>query len=211
MSAAAGGAALRFGDGHEQPVRHALRIGRSDANQIQLAAPSVSRQHAQLLWNGERWCIEDLGSANGTFVNDQRIPFGVPHPLRHHDRIRLGSLDVVFSWPAEGDDPDRTDSLEVEDEAERLEAIDSALLRDVRLSPLQLQVVKALCGAWLRDDPLEQVPTNRQIAAQLGTPSAEEAVKSALRRIYAKLGLADQPAQVKRRSLCRVARHLDWL
>jgi hypothetical protein len=36
-------------------------------------------------------------------------------------------------------------------------------------------------------------------------------VKAALRRIYAKAGLSDQPAHAKRRALCRVARQRGWV
>ena len=58
---------------------------------------------------------------------------------------------------------------------------------------------------------LETLPSNEQIAAQLGTPGATGTVKAALRRIYAKAGLSDQPAHAKRRALCRVARQNGWV
>ena len=36
---------------------------------LQLLDPSVSREHAELAWNGETWIVTDVGSRNGTFVN----------------------------------------------------------------------------------------------------------------------------------------------
>ena len=63
----------------------------------------------------------------------------------------------------------------------------------------------------LAGSSLETLPSNEEIAAQLGTPGATGTVKAALRRIYAKAGLSDQPAHAKRRSLCRVARQNGWI
>lgn len=180
------------------PLARELAIGRSGENDVVLLAKTVSRRHALLTFREGRWFIEDCGSANGTFVNGDRISVGIPHPLHHADRIQLGSEKLVFSWPAEAADPDRTESFEeVPFEAE--------------LSPFQHQVVRALCGAWLGGETLDELPSNREIASQLGTPGADETVKAALRRIYAKAGLSDVPAHAKRRVLCRIARQRGWI
>jgi hypothetical protein len=80
-----------------------------------------------------------------------------------------------------------------------------------QLSPFQRQVVQCLCGPWLAGASLERLPSNEQIAAQLGTPGATGTVKAALRRIYAKAGLSGEPAHAKRRALCRVARQRGWV
>lgn len=191
---------LTLPNGEEQPLRPDLTIGRGAGNDIALRSQTVSRRHAVLTFEESRWFVHDRGSANGTFVNASRIPFGVPHPLRHGDRIQVGAETLVFSWPAEQADPDRTDTL-----AERPPEL------AVQLSPFQLQVVRALCGAWLSSAELDQVPSNQQIAAQLGTPGASGAVKAALRRIYAKAELSELPAHAKRRMLCRIARQRGWL
>ena len=198
MGMAADGTLVAGEEEHE--LRQNLRIGRGPENDLRLEQTSVSRRHAELLWAGERWCIEDLGSANGTWVNDERVPFGQPRPLRHGDTIRIGSETLMFSWPAELDDPDRTDEL--------VELPDSPA---ARLSPLQAQIVRCLCGAWLGGATLDALPTNEQIAARLGTPGATDTVKAALRRVYAKAGLSELPAHQKRRALCRLARQRGWL
>ncbi len=186
-------------EGKEHALRHELSIGRDESNEIVLAHSTVSRNHARLTFAGGRWCIEDLGSANGTFVNGVRVPFGAPHPLRDGDRVGIGSANLAFAWPAERDDPDRTDAHE---------AIDPA---SAPLSPFQLQVVQALCGAWLGEGGRELIASNAQIAAALGTPGAEASVKAALRRVYLKAGLSELPPHAKRRALCRVARTQGWL
>ena len=80
-----------------------------------------------------------------------------------------------------------------------------------QLSPFQRRVVHCLCGPWLAGSSLEELPSNEQIAAELGTPGATGTVKTALRRIYAKAGISDQPAHAKRRALCRIARQRGWI
>jgi hypothetical protein len=184
--------------GVEHRLDGVLAIGRGAENAIVLEDTTVSREHARLELVGGRWAIEDVGSANGTFVNGERVPFGARRPLRHGDRIGIGAAELVFSWPAERDDPDRTDARE-------------ALAVPLLLSPFQRQVVRALCGAWMAHENLDALPTNHQIAAALGTPEAADSVKAALKRIYAKAGLSDLPSHAKRRALCRAARQQGWL
>ncbi len=199
-NASAESGSLTLPNGHEEPLRADLSIGRGADNKIRLRSKTVSRRHAVLRFEEGRWTLEDRGSANGTFVNETRLPFGASHPLRHGDRITVGSETLVFSWPAEADDPEKTDRLD-----------NPVTEADARLSPFQLQVVRALCGAWLGGAELDRLPSNEQIAAQLGTPDAAGAVKASLRRIYAKAGLSDVPAHAKRRLLCRLARQRGWL
>ncbi len=52
----------------------------------------VSRRHARISVNGEAAYIEDLESANGTFINDQRVPPRKLYHLKASDELRLGSL-----------------------------------------------------------------------------------------------------------------------
>lgn len=59
-------------------------------------AAYVSRQHARIVADAGGYFIEDLGSANGTFLNDRRLPGGVPTRLRNGDRVRIGKVQVSF-------------------------------------------------------------------------------------------------------------------
>jgi pSer/pThr/pTyr-binding forkhead associated (FHA) protein len=52
----------------------------------------VSRKHARISVNGEDAYVEDLESANGTFINDQRLQPRTLHRLKSADELRLGSL-----------------------------------------------------------------------------------------------------------------------
>lgn len=54
----------------------------------------VSRRHAVLALKNERVVIIDNESANGTFLNDDRIEPNRPYPVRNGDRLRFGMLDM---------------------------------------------------------------------------------------------------------------------
>lgn len=56
----------------------------------------VSRNHARITMERRRYLVTDLDSANGTYVNDERIPPHQPRPLRQGDRIRLGHIVLRF-------------------------------------------------------------------------------------------------------------------
>jgi pSer/pThr/pTyr-binding forkhead associated (FHA) protein len=191
---------LTFPDGREYELKERVTIGRNAGNDLTLESPTVSREHAAVAFRDGRWYIEDRGSFNGTFLNGVRVQPGMPLPLRHADRIGIGAETVLFSWPAQLQDPDTTEPLE--------EAVSP---ESAQLSSFQRQVVQCLCGPWLAGASLESLPSNEQIAAQLGTPGATGTVKAALRRVYAKAGLSGQPAHAKRRALCRVARQRGWV
>ncbi|MFQ6324543.1 FHA domain-containing protein [Nocardia sp. CWNU-33] len=69
-----------------------LDIGRTTDNQIVVNDPLASRKHARLVAAKEGLTIEDLGSANGTFVNGRREQRTV---LRERDIITIGNIDFV--------------------------------------------------------------------------------------------------------------------
>jgi hypothetical protein len=55
----------------------------------------VSRIHADIRVEGDAYFIEDVGSSNGTYVNNSPLPVGSRHRLRPGDRIALGKGDKV--------------------------------------------------------------------------------------------------------------------
>jgi hypothetical protein len=59
-------------------------------------AAYVSRQHARMIADAGGYFIEDLGSANGSYLNDRRLPPGVPTRLRNGDRVRIGKVQLNF-------------------------------------------------------------------------------------------------------------------
>jgi hypothetical protein len=68
-------------------------IGRSPECDIFLDDVTVSRRHAELLRDGERFTIRDLGSLNGTFVNRRRIE---AVELADDDEVQIGKYRMTF-------------------------------------------------------------------------------------------------------------------
>ena len=68
-------------------------VGRTNRAHIVLAEPTISRQHARLCRDGTRITVQDLGSANGTFVNEIAANNGTVYL---GDHVRFGSVTCVI-------------------------------------------------------------------------------------------------------------------
>lgn len=77
-----------------------LVIGRSKYADIRISERAMSQQHAKIVQSGDGHRIYDLGSTNGTFVNDQQIE---SVDLRAGDVVRTG--ETVFTYMASGSSP----------------------------------------------------------------------------------------------------------
>jgi pSer/pThr/pTyr-binding forkhead associated (FHA) protein len=90
---------LRKAEGGESFLlgRPAMVVGRLSPADVILDDASVSRRHAELRREGAGFTLRDLGSSNGTFVNDEPV-VGV-WPLRQGDRVRFGNIDFVYQGP----------------------------------------------------------------------------------------------------------------
>lgn len=106
-AASAGPALLHAASGQRFPLesgRDEYLIGRVDpvtgiTPEINLGAldtaRSLSRRHAKLLRQGVLLFLrEEVGTANGTFVNGQRIATGEAVPVKPGDRLRFGTIDI---------------------------------------------------------------------------------------------------------------------
>jgi pSer/pThr/pTyr-binding forkhead associated (FHA) protein len=72
-------------------------VGRTKGNDLNIDDNSVSKTHAALVLNQERILqVADTGSTNGTFINGQRIAYGKAFPIRDGDKVRFGTVDVLF-------------------------------------------------------------------------------------------------------------------
>ncbi|HEV2581329.1 MAG TPA: FHA domain-containing protein [Ktedonobacteraceae bacterium] len=76
-----------------------LSIGRRADNILVLEDAKSSSHHAEIRPMGEGYCIVDLGSTNGTFVNEQRLGSNTPQTLNANDIIRIG--DTRFTYEAQ--------------------------------------------------------------------------------------------------------------
>jgi hypothetical protein len=76
-----------------------LVLGRGNQAAIRLEDPFASSQHARVFEQGGALIVEDLGSTNGTYLNEELLE--TPRPLHPGDRVRIG--DSEFSFEVDGD------------------------------------------------------------------------------------------------------------
>ena len=86
------GAGLRAGSAYD--LSKGALLGRGDQADIVLEDSFASSSHARLVPHGDVIVLEDLGSTNGTYLNDE--PLRGPQPLHPGDRIRIGDSDFTF-------------------------------------------------------------------------------------------------------------------
>jgi ABC-type multidrug transport system ATPase subunit/pSer/pThr/pTyr-binding forkhead associated (FHA) protein len=131
--------------------RGELTIGRSPENNLQLNYRTISRHHARIMrvGSGEEYVIEDLGSSNGTLVNDEFIEPGKVHPLRPGSTLRIGPIKLIFA----------PESMQLVDES-----------RDLRLDALHLNQFVGKGINLLQDISLAVLP--REFVALVGVSGA---------------------------------------
>lgn len=78
-------------------TRTPVVIGRLSTNDVVLADSNVSRRHAELRKDGDRWVVVDLGSTNGTVVNGK---LAREHELDDGDRLSFGTSELLFKKTA---------------------------------------------------------------------------------------------------------------
>lgn len=71
-------------------------IGRVEDNTFQIAEPSVSSRHCEILLRGSDIVVKDLGSTNGSFINGEKITEAV---LKPGQTLRLGNIDLRLEVP----------------------------------------------------------------------------------------------------------------
>lgn len=71
-----------------------LVLGRGDRAEIRLEDPFASARHARIYEQGNIVVIEDLGSTNGTYLNEEVLQ--TPRPLHAGDRVRIGDSEFTF-------------------------------------------------------------------------------------------------------------------
>jgi hypothetical protein len=74
-------------------IEDGVTLGRGDV-EIQLDDPFASSRHARISRQGHAVVIEDLGSTNGTYLNDELLTG--PQPLHDGDRIRIGGCEFSY-------------------------------------------------------------------------------------------------------------------
>ena len=81
-------------EGRVIPLAEGMTIGRSEAAELSIADQFVSHMHARILKRGAYHWVQDLGSTNGTFLNDRRIDADAQ--LKVHDALRIGQTILRY-------------------------------------------------------------------------------------------------------------------
>ena len=145
-----------------------LTLGSDPANDLALTAdPTLSRLHAVLERYEAGWCVRDLGSRNGTFVNGQRI--WSERPLRPGDELWVGAIRLIYR----GDELSGAGTQASEPAPE--------------LTRREREVLLVLCRTVLAGEAFTEPTSIREIADALVVTKA--AVKQHLAHLYDKFGL----------------------
>jgi len=81
-------------EGRVIPLERGITIGRSDGADLSIVDAFVSHMHARILRRGSYHFVEDLGSTNGTFLNDLRVEHDAQ--LKVHDSLRIGQTTLRY-------------------------------------------------------------------------------------------------------------------
>ncbi len=79
-----------------------VTVGRSAESDVTIAQKTVSSLHAHMSHKGSTWTIEDKGSSNGTFIDEERIPAGGSARLENGTRVGFGPNVRAKFWTPQG-------------------------------------------------------------------------------------------------------------
>ncbi|MBI3861419.1 MAG: FHA domain-containing protein [Planctomycetia bacterium] len=134
-------------DGGESSIHDLARdetvIGRDPDCHVRIESHAVSRRHARIVRDGERFLVEDSGSRNGTLVNGTRIASAVR--LTHDDFVQLGPVRIRFV--------DRAVTADVrEARRERIRELSRALAGAVDLDVILSRTLETLLAIFREAD-----------------------------------------------------------
>src|SRR6266704_1237554 len=73
-----------------------MSVGRQAGSYLLIDHDSVSRRHAEISFANQQYILRDLGSSNGTFVNEVRLEADKVYILNPGDRVRFGKMSFTF-------------------------------------------------------------------------------------------------------------------
>ena len=146
-----------------------LTLGRGAKNDVVLDDSLVSRVHAILMRRGGVFLLEDLGSHNGTHLNDERL-HGI-RQVQHGDRIGIGKSRMMFEDPSQLTD-------------EKTEISDASEFAPSAFTQRQIQVLRLMARGL----------SNKQIGERLFV--SERTAKAYVSSIFEKLQVQKRAAAV---------------
>jgi len=95
---------IRLESGNVQQFTKAeINIGRDPACECVIPDKTVSTRHARLIFHHKHWWLEDLGSTNGTFLNDEPVSLAII--ITSGDQLRCGQVAFTISIGKAGEGP----------------------------------------------------------------------------------------------------------
>jgi len=156
-------------------------IGRSESCDVVLPSATVSRLHARIVLEHDRYMLFDAGSANGTYLNGELIVGG--RQLSTDDEIWLGSNEVSLSFS----DPDETLGVALHSGPPSLIIDESARLVQVYGLPVQLTTLEYDLLHYLAERPRQVCTREECFLAVWGQPYDHATCEDALNACVARL------------------------
>jgi len=166
-------------------------VGRDPECTVHLPDRQVSRRHAVIRREDDRFVIVDLESKNGTWVNGQ--PVGPPRPLRDGDELSIAARYKLYFVDANATQPLVFDRRGLRLDAESMGAWVNGQLLDPPLSGPQFELLRTLVDAGgavvTRDDIIERIWPDDEGGV------SEDAIDALVRRLRMRLLEADPEHQ----------------
>ncbi len=143
-------------------------LGRSSSNQIVIRSEKASRRHARVFWD-ETWRIQDLGSRNGTRVNQQELSPDFATPLSDGDLIEVAGHQILFALRIEQSGMTPPLTVDVEAEDDQAQATDQQITMEI--------TAETVTGRRRRSETLRgsQNSSPPTLAARQGVPLVGDA------------------------------------
>ena len=152
----------RTGKGHTLAPR--VVLGRSSACGLQLSGRKVSGEHAVVSWDGTSWCVRDLASTNGTFVDDKQLHPGESKQLEEGARLAFGDREDPWTL---GDAGPPEPAARTVDGSQRRHAVNGLLFLPSDDHP---EITVFSSDGWICEEEGRQFPvTDQQVVFAGGT------------------------------------------
>ena len=156
-----------------------ITIGRSPANLFCLPDSRASRQHAQVRREAGQIIIEYLNSANGTFVNEQRLEPGTARVLHHGDEIVISATRIRFcaAAPASilrtGEDSLLSVVMVGEEQGQKAQEVNLTIDASRSMMDLRDEEKQSLQGI---QEAVKRLQAMVKISGELGAVTRQEAI-----------------------------------